>query len=597
MELFVAEGFYRVELGGFHGGPDAEDEADADADADADDGGPEGHAAGPFQAETHQQNETIYKNERNYSTQACQGHRFEQKLPDDVLAFCADGFADADFTGTFGDADEHDVHHADAADEQADGTENDRGDGHFADDVVEFLDLLSGGGDGEVVLAVIGNVAAAAKDFGDLVHHLVEHIRLCLHAEVQLGGRRKCLAKCAERNQDTAVFIAHAETAFGLFHHADHLKTGAVNRNVFADGIAFGEKNRGDIFAEHDHFFLVQVVAFGDEAAREGGGVSVDEAEIGLDAAEIDRVDFAGFRADGVRDIPITGDERGDVLDAGAAFLEDALIVKCQGLALAFFEGRRPAVAALIPLGDESGIRAELLHVFLNLRVEAGDESSDEHDDTDAENDAKNREGAAQFVAAKRIHRLPEIFAVGLRHTRLAFRSKSFNRIEFRSPHGREDAEKKSHGRGEDQRKNDGGERGFHGERENCFHQVDSEIRSDDTDEAATGGEDGGLGEELQKDVHFSRAERAAQTDFAGALGDAGQHDVHDNDAADDEKNADERHGHEGEITGEVVPESHDGIGAEDGEIVGSFVVEMAPGAEKHAGLVLTGGHHFGVWR
>ena len=33
----------------------------------------------------------------------------------------ADGFADADFAGALGDGDQHDVHHADAADHEADG--------------------------------------------------------------------------------------------------------------------------------------------------------------------------------------------------------------------------------------------------------------------------------------------------------------------------------------------------------------------------------------------------------------------------------------------------------------------------------------------
>ena len=52
---------------------------------------------------------------------------------------------------------------------------------------MEFLDLLFGGGDGEIVFAVIGDVAAAAKRFGDLVHHLVEHVGLGLNAEVEAG--------------------------------------------------------------------------------------------------------------------------------------------------------------------------------------------------------------------------------------------------------------------------------------------------------------------------------------------------------------------------------------------------------------------------
>ena len=49
-----------------------------------------------------------------------QRHRLEQKLPDDIFSPRADRFADADLVRALGDADQHDVHHADAADEQPD---------------------------------------------------------------------------------------------------------------------------------------------------------------------------------------------------------------------------------------------------------------------------------------------------------------------------------------------------------------------------------------------------------------------------------------------------------------------------------------------
>jgi len=53
--LFVAECVYGIEFGGFHGGPNAEDEADADTDGDAGGSGPERHDAGPLQSDADQQ--------------------------------------------------------------------------------------------------------------------------------------------------------------------------------------------------------------------------------------------------------------------------------------------------------------------------------------------------------------------------------------------------------------------------------------------------------------------------------------------------------------------------------------------------------------
>ena len=49
-----------------------------------------------------------------------QGHRLDQELKQDVAAAGADRHADADLARPLGDADEHDVHDADAADEQRD---------------------------------------------------------------------------------------------------------------------------------------------------------------------------------------------------------------------------------------------------------------------------------------------------------------------------------------------------------------------------------------------------------------------------------------------------------------------------------------------
>ena len=46
--------------------------------------------------------------------------RLDQELHEDVALARADRHADADLARPLGDADEHDVHHADAADEEAD---------------------------------------------------------------------------------------------------------------------------------------------------------------------------------------------------------------------------------------------------------------------------------------------------------------------------------------------------------------------------------------------------------------------------------------------------------------------------------------------
>src|SRR5947209_19241410 len=90
-------------------------------------------------------------------------------LHEDVSAAGADGFADANFLGALGDADEHDVHHANAADEQADGGDDEgEGDDGAGEILPEVGDQI-GRSDLEVVGLCGGDVAAAAGDFGGLV--------------------------------------------------------------------------------------------------------------------------------------------------------------------------------------------------------------------------------------------------------------------------------------------------------------------------------------------------------------------------------------------------------------------------------------------
>src|SRR5260370_13883934 len=97
--LFVAQGFDGVELGGFHGRPDAEDETDADADDDASGGGPHGHAAPPLQGHADEQDEAVDEEEGDDAACCGEGHGFELELPGDVATAGAAGFRHPNFAG------------------------------------------------------------------------------------------------------------------------------------------------------------------------------------------------------------------------------------------------------------------------------------------------------------------------------------------------------------------------------------------------------------------------------------------------------------------------------------------------------------------
>ncbi len=119
--LLVAEGFDGVEVGGFPGGVDAEDQADG-AGADEGEQHPE-HADAGRDEEVNGQGKSGAEEDADDAADRAEHDGFKGELQQDGLFGCADRFSDADLASALGDGDEHDVHHADAADDEADGGE------------------------------------------------------------------------------------------------------------------------------------------------------------------------------------------------------------------------------------------------------------------------------------------------------------------------------------------------------------------------------------------------------------------------------------------------------------------------------------------
>src|SRR5947209_20259735 len=92
--LFVPQCFDWIEPGGFPCGPETEDDADADRSDEAGDGCPDGHVRGD--EETDQERRRPADEQAQQTAEACQSHRFDQELPEDVAAACADRLARAD---------------------------------------------------------------------------------------------------------------------------------------------------------------------------------------------------------------------------------------------------------------------------------------------------------------------------------------------------------------------------------------------------------------------------------------------------------------------------------------------------------------------
>ncbi len=102
---------------------------------------------------------------------------FDEELAADVDGGCAESLADADLAGALGDGDQHDVHHADAAEregQQRDGAEEER---HDAEDALGKLRAFERVPDPERFLVVRVVVVAFGDDSLDLIERLLVQVR------------------------------------------------------------------------------------------------------------------------------------------------------------------------------------------------------------------------------------------------------------------------------------------------------------------------------------------------------------------------------------------------------------------------------------
>jgi len=118
--LLVAEGVDGVESGGAACGHEAEEDADGGGEGEGDDVdfGIEEEGCADDIGEDFAKD--VGEADAGDAADAGEGDGFDEELEEDFAGACADGEADADFAGALGDGDEHDVHDADAADEEAD---------------------------------------------------------------------------------------------------------------------------------------------------------------------------------------------------------------------------------------------------------------------------------------------------------------------------------------------------------------------------------------------------------------------------------------------------------------------------------------------
>ena len=114
--LFVSQGINRIEKRGFIGRIKSEQHADQT-------GKDKRHnhvSPGNFERKRGKQFHNFHAGQSgqnaDQSADQRQNDRFHQKLPANIPGFGADGHSDADFSGAFGNRNQHYVHNADSSD-------------------------------------------------------------------------------------------------------------------------------------------------------------------------------------------------------------------------------------------------------------------------------------------------------------------------------------------------------------------------------------------------------------------------------------------------------------------------------------------------
>jgi len=128
-----------------------------------------------------------------------------------------------------------------AANQQADGAENDCGERHHADDAVELLHFLLRGANRKTVDGVVSDVSAAAQQLGGLIDGLIQHIGVSLETNLIFVRTGINFMEGVVGNQHATIFITHSETTLGLLNDANDQEVRTVDEHILANRRSLGK--------------------------------------------------------------------------------------------------------------------------------------------------------------------------------------------------------------------------------------------------------------------------------------------------------------------------------------------------------------------
>ena len=342
-----------------------------------------------------------------------------------VATLGADSLANADLPSAFRDAHEHDVHHADASDNQAYRSDCEHQNENQAADLVPQIEKIVRSEERKIIRFVIRKAALAAQQVAHFFDGLADLRRIRGLREnnvIFLVGIK--FAERGHRHHGDVVFGIRAarNSLLALFARADDAEELAVDSDFFSDAVGNGlwkkyscrvvaEQHHGHVvigirLIEHSPVFDLQV-----EDAADRGRISLEDHVLcAVDAAAQVRCARSELRHENAHRRGSRRDMRqlGHVLGP----------FRLQFLSRKPF-ARGPRERSPREAIGNDGVRAQLPDSSQHIVIQAVDHGADSDDRGDADDDAENGQCRAQRIFSQRVQR-EQHFAAKLQRAVLA---------------------------------------------------------------------------------------------------------------------------------------------------------------------------------
>src|ERR1051326_4284361 len=377
---------------------DPEDHAEDGAESEGDGDGPERRVhrrqlQQSLKGEACRGREQIAAGDADAAAEAGKDDRFDEELQQDVAAPRADGLSDADLARPLRHRDEHDVHDADAADEQGDADDRSHDHGGGGERFGDHLQDLFLREHAEVVFLIFFQVVACAEDLLGLIFDEVE-----VGAAAHLEGEDEALHVLAapdrgggaEGDENDVVAVLPEGAAF-LLHDADDGEAVAVDLDETADRIGAELEFLRDGLSDDADAFLALRVERREEAS------ALDPVGEDVLIRSVDAEELHGVGRLAALGLDVGHEERRELLDRRRDLAHRFAVV--DGQLRQFL--RQPTPLAGVRK-DLDVVRPDALQILGELVLHPLHERDDRNDRRDADHDAEDGEDRAHFVGADR---------------------------------------------------------------------------------------------------------------------------------------------------------------------------------------------------